>query len=173
MTTQAKQKVKLNYLKIAPRKVRRVADLIRGLSVNDAEAQLLNERRRAAPSLLKLLRSAVAAANITKQINPTKAYIETITVDKGPMLKRFMPRAQGSMSEIQKKMSHVTLILAESEKTTNRFKIVIQKKIKKETDDAGQKIARKKGKSETETVERKPKQHGFFKKVFSRNTGDK
>ena len=80
---------KLNYLRIAPRKVRSVADLIRGMSVNDAEAQLLMVRRRPAQPLLKLLRSAVANAK-NKQVNPDHLFIAEIRVDQGPMLKRIM-----------------------------------------------------------------------------------
>ena len=74
MTTQT---AKLNYLRIAPRKVRSVADLIRGMSVNNAEAQLLITRRRPAQPILKLLRSAIANAK-NKQMNPDHLFIAEI-----------------------------------------------------------------------------------------------
>jgi len=126
------QIARLNYLRIAPRKVRAVGDLVRGLSVNEAEAQLLMQTRRAARPLLKLLRSAVSNATTgDKHLDITKLYIATIRVDQGPMLKRFMPRARGSASEIQKKMSHVFLVLGEKENAVSpRFKIVAHKKDK-------------------------------------------
>src|SRR5258708_27285246 len=107
------QIAKLNYLKIAPRKVRSVGDLIKGLSVNDAEAQLLSQRRRPAKALLKLLRSAVANAKNNKRLNVEHLFIASLRVDQGPMLKRMLPRARGSASPIQKKMSNVILIRSE------------------------------------------------------------
>ncbi|MFQ5753774.1 MAG: 50S ribosomal protein L22, partial [bacterium] len=126
-----KQIARLNYLKIAPRKVRSVADLLKGLPVNEAEAQLLTNRRRPAPALLKLLRSAVADAKNTKQLNIDKLYIESLRVDQGPMLQRHLPRARGMATPIQKKMSHITLTLAENLKVGEpRFKIVVPKKAK-------------------------------------------
>src|SRR3989344_4283603 len=126
-----KQTVKLNYLRMAPRKVRSVADLVRGLSVREAEAQLLNIRRRPAGALLKLLRSGVASIKNNKHLNEEKFYIESFRVDGGPMLKRSLPRARGSASPIQKKMSHVTLVLADREgMAPPRFKIIVKKKVK-------------------------------------------
>jgi len=89
-----KQTVKLNYLRMAPRKVRAVAGLLRGVPVNEAEARLLFERRRPAKPLLKLLRSAITSAKTNQKANPDKLVIETITVDGGPMLKRSLPRAR-------------------------------------------------------------------------------
>ena len=115
-----KQTVKLNYLKIAPRKVRSVADLIRGLPVNEAEAQLMVQRRRASRPLLKLLRSAVASAKNNKKLEPENLYIESLRVDKGPMLKRHLPRARGMATPIQKKMSNITMVLSESLKDCSR-----------------------------------------------------
>lgn len=167
-----KQTVKLNYLKMAPRKVQAVAGLVRGLSVNEAEAQLMFQPRRAAKPLLKLLRSAVAAAKARGKLNMNKLYLETIRVDRGPMLKRYMPRAQGSMSEIQKKMSHVTLVLSENPKAKNsRFNIVVAKKVKHLEHETNPKKPQKKEKE----IERAPqeKKSGIFKRVFGRNTGNR
>ena len=107
-----KQIAKLNYLHIAPRKVRLVANALRGLSVNEAEAQLLFRPQRSSEPLLKLLRSAVANAKNSQKLNADKLVIEAIQVNQGPMLKRFMPRAMGRATPIHKKMSHVILVLA-------------------------------------------------------------
>lgn len=167
-----KQVVKLNYLRMAPRKVGMVAALIRGLSTNNAEAQLMFQPRRAAKPLLKLLRSAIASAKAKGKLDMNKLFIESIRVDKGPMLKRYMPRAQGSMSEIQKKMSHVTLILAENPKVNNsKFTIVVPKKVKHLEHEENSKKPQKKEKE----MDRAPKQKqpGLFKKFFDRKAGNR
>jgi large subunit ribosomal protein L22 len=106
---------KLKYLHIAPRKTRSVADLIRGLSVNEAEAQLMLSTRRPGVPLLKLLRSAVANAKQTLQKEPAELYVKEIRVDVGPRAKRWTPRARGAMSLIEKKMSHITIVLGVAE----------------------------------------------------------
>ena len=166
-----KQTVKLNYLRMAPRKVRAVAGLLRGVPVNEAEARLLFERRRPAKPLLKLLRSAITSAKTNQKANPDKLVIETITVDGGPMLKRSLPRARGSASMIQKKMSHITLVLVEREAVAARFSIVVKKKAKK---PEGEGRARKPKKtaavpSADQPIEKK-KDPGFFKRVFRRKS---
>lgn len=102
---------KLNYLRIAPRKVRLLADLIRGKSVEQAQNILSFTTKRASQPLLKLLKSAMASAKNQFREQEQDLYISKITVDEGPKLKRWMPRARGSAYEIQKKTSHVTLIL--------------------------------------------------------------
>ena len=156
---------------MAPRKVRSVADLIKGLSVNEAEAQLMFLSRRAAKPILKLLRSAVASAKAKGKLNIEKLTIDSIRVDGGPMLKRYMPRAQGRMAEIQKKMSHITLTVAENSKIKNpKYKIIVAKKVKHLQHEENSKKNPKK-----EIVEKtapKPNQN-FYKKVFQRNTGTK
>jgi large subunit ribosomal protein L22 len=104
-------KAKLNYLRIAPRKVRLLADLIRGKSVDQAQSILNLTVKRGSLPLLKLLKSAVTSAQNQIGAKSQNLYISKITVDEGPKLKRFMPRARGSAYEIQKKTSHVTLVL--------------------------------------------------------------
>lgn len=104
-------KAKLSHLRIAPRKLRLIADLIRGKSVIEAERILNFAVKRGVKDILKLLKSAVASANHNFQQDQSNLYIAKITVDEGPKLKRWMPRARGSASEIQKKTSHITIIL--------------------------------------------------------------
>src|SRR3989338_10212312 len=104
---------KLNYLQIAPRKVRLIANALKGLAVNEAEAQLLFRPQRPAKPILDLLRSAVASAKYNHKLNPDKLMVSGIKVDQGPMIKRFLPRAMGRATPLQKKMSHVSLILEE------------------------------------------------------------
>ncbi len=160
---------KLNYLKMAPRKVRSVADLVKGMSVNDAEAQLMAQRRRPAKALLKLLRSAVANAKNNK-LDPGHLFIESFRVDGGPMLKRMLPRARGSASPIQKKMSNVTLVLGVNEALTAKYTIVVPKKVKSPSGEAKARPSKEKRaappKDDGNYFEPKKKQ-GLFKRMFS------
>jgi len=109
-------KAKLNYLRIAPRKVRLVADLVRGKNVAKARTILEFTKKRAAQPLKKLLDSAVANARNNFKIDKEKIdrfYISEIRVDEGPTLKRWMPRSRGRAAEIHKKTSHITLVIDE------------------------------------------------------------
>lgn len=156
---------------MAPRKVRAVGEMLKGLTVTEAEAQLLSMRRRAAKPLLKLLRSAVANAKATKHLGDEKLFIESLRVDGGPMLKRSLPRARGSASAIQKKMSHVTLVLAENPKLAlPRFKIVVPKKVKLPPGE-GKRAKKERTKPEKEIAIEPKKKPGFFKRMFSRKAG--
>lgn len=128
MTTSAK--AQLRYLHVAPRKTRAVADVIRGLPAIEAEAQLLLMPRRAATPLLKLLRSAMANAKQIMKKDADALFIKEIRVDQGPKSKRWMPRARGAMSAIERKTSHVSLVLGVmSVPKASRF--VIRKPVEK------------------------------------------
>jgi len=154
------QTTKLRYLRMAPRKVRLVANFVKGLSVNEAEAQLLMNPRRPSSVLLKLLRSAVANAKHNSQLSPERLFIKEIRVDQGPMLKRYMPRAMGRASHIQKKSSHIILVLAESEKLrTPRFKITKPERVSKK-----EKIEKSRRMKENETGRRNKKTKGAGRK---------
>lgn len=165
--------VYLRNLDIAPRKARAVADVVRGMAVNEAEASLLIQRKRAAGPILKLLRSAKAGA-AAKDLNLDTLYIQAIRVDQGQMLKRFMPRARGSASAIQKKMSHVILTLAENPHAKPpRFTIAVKEK-KKPKPEAAKPRRRKATKDEEQGAEGSqaaPKKSGFFKRTFGRKSG--
>lgn len=96
----------------APRKVRLVADLIRGKSLTDAKIELRSVTKRASGPILKLLQSALA--NARKEVPGAKEsdlIISEIRVDKGPVLKRFRPRARGSGTPIHKHTSHIRVAL--------------------------------------------------------------
>ena len=121
---------KLNYLRIAPRKVRLVADLIRGKSVEEAKNILSFTIKKAANPLLKLLNSAIASALNNFQLDSANIFISKISVDEGPKYKRWMPRARGQASEIQKKTSHVTIVLEEIKGKAKKGKKV--KEVKEE-----------------------------------------
>ena len=104
-------KAHLRYLRMAPRKVRLAAGAVKGKSAEEAEAVLEFLPKRAALPLKKLLKSAVANAKHNFNIEKENLFVKNITVDKGPTLKRFMPRARGSAAPIRKRESHVTIIL--------------------------------------------------------------
>lgn len=121
--------VKLRNLRIAPRKVRLVADLIRGKGAVEAQTALSFTTKKAARPTLKLLNSAVAAASNNFQLEAASLYISKITVDEGAKYKRWLPRARGQASEIQKKTSHITIVLDEVKGAPKKVKRV--KKVQK------------------------------------------
>jgi len=103
----------LHSYRQSPRKVRLVADAIRGKRVPQALAALRFLTKRAAEPVKKLLESAVANALVGRALSKEKLVVKNITVDKGRTLKRSMPRARGSASPIRKRTSHITLVLEE------------------------------------------------------------
>ena len=107
-------KAHAKYLRISPRKVKIVADLIRGKSLEQATAILLTTPKAASEPLLKLLKSAANAEN-NNQMDPEKLYVSACYANPGPIIKRIMPRAQGRAYRINKRTSHVTLAVAEKE----------------------------------------------------------
>ncbi len=160
---------KLNHLHIAPRKVRLIASALKGLSVNEAEAQLLFRPQRSSKPLLKLLRSAVANAKNNQKLNPEHLVIQSIRVDQGPTLKRFLPRAMGRATPIHKKTSHIHLILEENPKIkAGRFNAASPKKVKlpkKEEKAKNPKMAAVK-----KEIQKPKEKSGLFKRMFQRKS---
>ena len=104
----------LRLLRIAPRKVRAVVDIVRGQPVEKALATLRFTPKAAALPVAKLIRSAIAnAEQKSSGVDIDRLYVKTIMVDQGPTLRRFRPRAQGRATRINKKTSHVTVELGE------------------------------------------------------------
>lgn len=101
----------LKYLRIAPRKVRLVADAIRNKKTTIASAKLGFMPKRAARPILKLLNSARANARNNFNLDDSVLFIKEIKVDQGTVMKRYMPQARGRAHLIRKKTSHVTLVL--------------------------------------------------------------
>ena len=98
----------LSFLRVAPRKVRLVADNVRGMKVGEALAMLKYTPQSAAKPLAKLLRSAVANAEQKGgRVDVDALFVKTLTVDQGPKMRRFMPRAMGRAYRVEKKTSHV------------------------------------------------------------------
>lgn len=105
---------KLSSIRITPRKMGLLADEIRGKTVNDALIYLqFSPRKKTAMALHTLVKSAAANANYSGMINKDSLFIKTILVGQGTTLKRFRPRAKGSAFRINKKTSHVSVVLAE------------------------------------------------------------
>lgn len=104
----------LRYLRMSPRKVRPVADLVRGRSVEEALGVLSVTPRAAAQPLAKLIRSALAnAMQMGEGVEADRLYVKRITVDQGPTLRRYRPRAMGRVGIIRKRTSHITVVLEE------------------------------------------------------------
>ena len=105
---------KLQGLKITARKVRMVADLVRYKSTLEAEAILRFTPKKASLPLLKLLQSAMATAKNTYKLDPKNFYIDRLMVNDGQMSDRVFPRSRGRADKIQKRTSHITMILEEA-----------------------------------------------------------
>lgn len=104
-------KAKLSFVRITPRKMRLVADLVRGKNVSSAIGVLQLTSKRGAELVEKLLKSAIANAETQNKVNVDSLFIEKLTVDEGPTLKRYLPRAMGRATVVQKKTSHVSMTL--------------------------------------------------------------
>ena len=103
------------YVRVSPRKARVVVDQIRGKSVVRAREILAFTNRGVAETVEKTLNSAVANAENQHHVRPESLVVKTAYVDEGPTLKRIRPRAKGSASRINKRTSHITIIVAPRE----------------------------------------------------------
>ena len=108
-------RAELKYARISPTKVQIVLDLIRNKPVKEAEAILKHTPKAACEYLEKLLKSAVANATNNFEMDEDKLYISECYATSGPILKRMRPRAQGRAYRIDKKTTHVTLVVKEQE----------------------------------------------------------
>lgn len=146
---------KLKYLRIAPRKVRMVANAIRGKKVLHAQTLLRFAVQRPAMHILKTLNSAIASAKKNANSEESNLYISQIFVDEGPKLKRGRPRARGSAYPIQKKTSHLTIVLDEIQEgvkavSSEQGKEAESKEDKKEAKRGGRSWRREKQIGKTE-----------------------
>src|SRR5690606_32141085 len=99
------------FVRITPMKARRVIDMVRGLPVDDARALLQFAPQGAAETVLKVLESAIANATTTEGLAEADLVISVARVDEGPTMKRWRPRAQGRATRINKRTSHITLVV--------------------------------------------------------------
>lgn len=102
------------YIRISPRKVRQVIDLIRGKDTGEAIAVLRNTPKKASGQIEKVVNSAIANAENNNDMFREDLYISEAYADEGPTMKRFRPRAMGQASPINKRTSHITIILSDN-----------------------------------------------------------
>lgn len=166
--------VKLKYLRIPPRKVRLLADALKGLSASEAEARLMLSPHRPKDALLKLLRSGIANAKNNHQTPIERLFIRSIRVDVGPRSKRWTPRAKGSAAVIQRLTSHVTLDLGVRNDVPSRF-TVTRTRPKKTEEKPKEKAPKPKSEAPKEKTskksegEAKPKaEPGTTRRIFRR-----
>ena len=106
-------KAHLKYLRVSPRKVKILCDLIRGKDVKTASAYLMQTPKAASEPVLKLLRSAIANAENNNSMDVEKLYVSTAVANPGPVLKLGMPRAQGRYNRILKRTTQITIGVSE------------------------------------------------------------
>ncbi|MGH3305419.1 MAG: 50S ribosomal protein L22 [Streptosporangiaceae bacterium] len=106
-------KAKARYVRVTPRKARRVVDLIRGMPADQAQATLAFAPQSASDPVGKVLASAIANAGQQSHVDPGSLVVSRAWVDEGPTLKRFRPRAQGRGYRILKRTSHITVIVSD------------------------------------------------------------
>jgi len=104
---------KLSFARLSPRKTRLVVDMVRGKGIQESLNTLRFMPQPSAKLVSKLLQSAVANAEQKGVSDVDRLFVKAISVDGGPVLKRFVPRAMGRASKIRKPTSHITVVLAE------------------------------------------------------------
>jgi len=105
----------MKYARISPRKVVIVCDLIRGKDTKTAKAILTQAPKAAAELMLKLLNSAVSNAENNHNLDPDNLFVSETYATPGPILKRIRPQARGRAYRINKRTSHITIVVAEKE----------------------------------------------------------
>ena len=164
-------KAQLNSLRLAPRKVRAVSNLIKGKNALDALDQLEAMVKRPSLPIIKLLKSAVANAENTYNMVKENLYVKSIRVDEGIKLKRFKPKGFGRVSPLEKKTSHVSLVLGE--KVSGLKRTLANKKEKSKEAAISDQITEEKQETQKHEVKTKlGRKEGVFsgigKRVFRR-----
>lgn len=127
-------KAQLKYYRVAPRKVRLVTDVIRGISARGAVNQLKALNKKSAVDILKLLNSAISNATNNFSLEKDNLFVKKVFVNQGPALKRWMPMAHGRAGRILKFTSHITIVLDEYKPTDeSKIKKVVKKSSKKDS----------------------------------------
>lgn len=123
-------KATLRYLRMSPRKVRLVTDLIKGHKATIALARLMTQNKEAAHPIGKLLKSAIANAKHNFSFPVEQLRVINVIVNNGPMLKRWMPKARGRATPVRERTAHIHLTLLAEEPLEQKAKVV--KKVKKQ-----------------------------------------
>ncbi len=173
-------KAKLRHYHLAPRKVRLVLNVIRGLNVEPALRQLQFLNKKSSPAIIKLLNSAIANGVNNFSLDKDNLFVKTAFADQGPAIKRWRPRAHGRAAQIKKLTSHITLVLDERipsqkpkkklDKKSTDQKIIKTKKVKFKNIKKNKDI----NKEFTEKGVKKPMiKQSKSPKSFIRKTGEK
>lgn len=174
-------KAQLRHLRIAPRKVRLVLGLVRGLDAKDAESQLQLISKRGSDPVLKLLRSAIANAKNAYGIEKDNLYIHKIFANEGQTLKRWLPRAFGRASSINRRSSHIVVVLKSKDdvqvKKKKKAKVPIAENISQGVQSSsklGSVAAKQSGKqnkrTDSEKMRRSVAKPSVAKRVFRRKS---
>jgi large subunit ribosomal protein L22 len=115
-------RAKARYVRVTPRKARRVVELIRGLPAEEARAVLTFAPQSASDPIGKLLASAIANAEYTGRATASSLVVSRAWVDEGPTMRRFRPRAQGRGYRINKRTSHITVVVSDDTEPTRRIR---------------------------------------------------
>ena len=106
-------RVTAKFLRVPPRKARLVADLVRGKDANQATAILKHTTHKSAKMIGKVIKSAVANLTSAGKVNVDALYVKELSVDAGPIIKRFTSRAMGRGARVNKRTSHITVVVDE------------------------------------------------------------
>lgn len=174
-TAEPKQLVRAHArsLRLAPRKMRLVTNLVKGMRLSEAMTQLTFTNKKGAKMLQKLLQSAAANAEHNFSMNRDNLFIKELTCDMGPVLQRSFPRARGSAFMIRRKMSHVNVVLEERAvklKRKQKPKAVVPKAVRPEPKE---KLAEAPVNPESEVITKTARPEDTkVKEVHNENTGD-
>ncbi|RJR32033.1 50S ribosomal protein L22 [Candidatus Parcubacteria bacterium] len=165
-------KASLRFLRMSPKKVRLVVNMVKNMKVQDALDQLQFLNKAAALPVFKLIKSAIANAENNFGLKGENLAIKNFTVNDGPSLKRWQPKAHGRATPILKRSSHINLVLEdisgetpkkkEIKKPAEKVKVLSPQEVKKEI---------KKNLKEERIDDKEKQGRGFTKKFFSRKTG--
>ena len=134
-------KAKARYIRMSPRKIRLVVDVVRGMPVTQALTQLKFMKKHAALPVSKLIESAIANAENNFKLKRDSLFVKTSVADGGPTLHRWTPKAHGRATPIRKRTTHITVVLDELEKKETK---VTEKKVDKEKKVEEKKVTAKK-----------------------------
>jgi large subunit ribosomal protein L22 len=152
------------FVRVTPMKARRVVDLVRGMGIDDALATLKFAPQAAAATVYKVVDSAAANAEGTEHLSRTDLVVVKAFVDEGPTLKRHRPRAQGRATRIDKRTSHITIVVGPKVEIAPPVKKAEAKKADAKTDDA------KKAPAKKATAKKAPAKKATAKKAEKKET---
>ena len=162
------------FVRVTPMKARRVADLVRGAGVDDALATLKFAPQAAAATVYKVVDSAAANAEGTEHLSRADLIVSKILVDEGPTLKRHRPRAQGRATRIDKRTSHITVVVAPRvEDEPVEKNPAPAKKSAKKADTAKKAPAKKAAADKAEAAEKPAKKATAKKSAAKKATAEK